>query len=68
VWRQELNRKEKKASKKKLAIPRTKQEWESHYEQLAKFYESEDSLEVLKASEAVFNEWNNPLDSDYDRI
>lgn len=23
---------------------------------------------LLKASEAIFMEWNNPLDSDYDRI
>ena len=23
---------------------------------------------LLKASEAVFNEWDNPLDSEYDRL
>ncbi len=23
---------------------------------------------LLKASEAVFNDWNNPLDSDYDKL
>lgn len=23
---------------------------------------------LLKASESIFNEWNNPLDAEYDRI